>query len=155
MTKRQPSTHALAAKAIRAELKALGIKARVRSDVFAGGDAVRIEANDVHPDIFDEMKKIVNKYQYGSFDGMTDSYDYDNCNDKLPQVKYVTYCNNLSEVLRQKAYEYLLVNDPGFPDNMPEKYVDAGRIVHPFWNDSVYVLVNRFLRKPKYFEKVA
>lgn len=95
---RQLSTAALAAKAIRKELKEKfpGVKFSVRSNNFAGGNAV-----DVSYDIVslgdrgdgtvpvDAVWDIVKKYQYGHFDGMTDSYEYSNRQDDIPQAKYV------------------------------------------------------------------
>lgn len=83
------STHAAAAKAIRAELKENfpSIKFSVRSESYAGGNNVCISW--INGPTEEEVEKIVNKYEYGSFNGMTDSYEYDNVKKDIPQVFYV------------------------------------------------------------------
>ena len=91
------TAHAAAAKAIRTELKQAfpGVKFSVRSEGFAGGDAVRISWVDGprRPDV----KKIVGKYQYGHFNGMEDYYEYSNRQPDLSQVKYVTIRHEVSD----------------------------------------------------------
>lgn len=90
MTKRAPTQAALCAKAIRKELKEAfpTDKFSVRSSNFAGGNAVSIEMKESDTDT-SEVRKLLDKYEYGSFDGMTDMYNYDNKRDDIPQVKYV------------------------------------------------------------------
>lgn len=65
-----------AAANIRTELRATlpGVKFSVRSSRFSMGDSVDIEWTD-GPSV-SEVRAIVGKYQAGSFDGSTDSYDY-------------------------------------------------------------------------------
>jgi len=103
MTK-QRTPAALAAAAIRKELKALfpAEKISVRSDNFSMGDAVRVSIGERVQvvDAFgntrysnppeDAARDIVSKYQYGHFDGMTDYYEHSNGRSDIPQVKYVT-----------------------------------------------------------------
>lgn len=96
---RQLSSAALAAKAIRKELKEKfpGVKFSVRSSNFSMGNSVDIAYDTVLHGEQDgdgkapasEVWKVANKYQYGHFDGMTDSYEYSNRHDDLPQAKYV------------------------------------------------------------------
>jgi hypothetical protein len=64
----------------------------VRSENFAGGDAVRVSydittSNLLHPD---KVRAITNKYEGGYFDGMQDMYvsDFDKKFDE--SVKYIT-----------------------------------------------------------------
>lgn len=102
---KQLSTHAAAAKAIRSELKKLGIKAKVRSESFAGGNAVNIEIEDASPSLYSQVEKVANKYQSGHFDSMNDIYEYSNVNDDIPQVKYVSVTRYFSEELKQRAYD--------------------------------------------------
>lgn len=66
-----------AAKRMRQELKAHfpGVKFSVRTAYFAGGDSIRI-AWDLGPTTT-QVERITDKYQEGSFDGMTDSYTYE------------------------------------------------------------------------------
>lgn len=82
------SPHAATAKAIRKDLKEAfpGVKFSVRSECYAGGDAVSIGSPDEYKT---EVREMVKKYEEGSFDAMTDMYEYDNSIEGLPQVKYV------------------------------------------------------------------
>jgi len=100
------SDQAQVAKLIRKELKEKfpGIKFSVRSESFAGGNSVDIDYTDGVPD--DEIRKIVNKYEAGSFDGMTDMYNYDY--DKTgPTAKYVMVQRSISPEVWQKTKEEL------------------------------------------------
>lgn len=80
---------ALASKEIKVLLKKTfpNAKFQVRSQHYAGGNSVSI--------VFDgEMENqavwdLVKDYQYGHFDGMTDSYEASNCIDGKPQVTFV------------------------------------------------------------------
>ena len=103
MTK-ELSPHAATAAAIRAELKKLGVKAKVKSESFAGGNAVGIYLEDVHPEIANSIQTVARKHQYGEFDGMTDCYNYTNRDDSIPQVKYVNVSNKPSEKLSESIF---------------------------------------------------
>lgn len=61
---------------IRIELKAAfpGVKFKVVSENYSMGSSVNVSWVD-GPTV-DDVKKITNKYEQGSFDGMTDCYDY-------------------------------------------------------------------------------
>lgn len=59
---------------LRAELKKAGIKARVVQDGYSA-----INVRDVAPADVQKAKAIAAKYKAGSFDGMTDCYDFDPC----------------------------------------------------------------------------
>lgn len=87
---RKLSEAAQAAKAIRKELKAAfpGVKFSVRSENFAGGNAVNVTWSDPAADQ-KAVNELVKKYQYGHFNGMDDIYEYSNTNSDLPQAKYV------------------------------------------------------------------
>lgn len=91
------SSHAAAAQAIRDELKKAfkDCKFSVTSDSFSGGNAVRISWTDGVT--AGEVENIVNKYQYGHFDGMNDIYENTNSRDDIPQVKYVTASRTISD----------------------------------------------------------
>lgn len=102
---RQLSTAALAAKAIRKELKEKfpGVKFSVRSSNFSMGNSVDISYDVITHGVEGDNKApvkdvwdIASKYQYGHFDGMTDSYEYSNFHDDLPQVKYVNVSHKWS-----------------------------------------------------------
>lgn len=100
------STHSKAAKLIRAELKTNfpKIKFRVSSRSYAGGNSIDI--NWDNGILTEHVKKIVNKYQYGHFDGMYDLYEMSNCREDIPQVKYV-FCNrNITNDIEEKAFNF-------------------------------------------------
>lgn len=83
------SIQAKAAKAIRLELKKEypSVKFSVRSDSYAGGESISIDWTN-GPQT-DAVKLIVNKYQYGHFNGMDDSYSVSNKRNDIPQVQYI------------------------------------------------------------------
>jgi rubrerythrin len=99
------SRHADAAKAVRAVLKKKfpSIKFSVRSESFAGGNAVNVRWVDgpTTKDVDDVAKD----YQSGHFDGMRDLYEYSNVNNELPQVKYVDTQREMSQAVRKKIEE--------------------------------------------------
>lgn len=89
---------AACAKAIRAELKAKFPKTtfRVRSSAYANGCSVK--AYWTNGPTRKAVEAVINKYQGGSFDGMTDMYTYDGgvltCDEAgaietLPSAKYI------------------------------------------------------------------
>lgn len=73
---KQVSSHAQCAKDIRAELAKVFplVKFRIRSQCFAGGNSVDVSW-DLGPTTR-QVDAITKKYQHGSFDGMTDCYNY-------------------------------------------------------------------------------
>jgi len=66
-----------AAKEIKQLLKKIypSIKFSVKSDIFAGGDSINVSWN-LGP-TQSRIQSLIEKYQEGSFDGMTDSYNYE------------------------------------------------------------------------------
>ena len=66
----------IAAKNMRIELKLAfpGIKFSVKSSKYSGGNSIRVSYED--GPLREEVESIVNKYAYGNFDGMDDSYKY-------------------------------------------------------------------------------
>lgn len=102
-TQKEISSQAAAAKAIRAELKAAfpTVKFSVKSESFAGGDAVDISWID--GPTRKEVEAITGKYQYGSFDGMQDLYEYTNRRQDIPQSKYVQVSRGYSQAAREAA----------------------------------------------------
>ena len=98
---------AQAAKAIRQELKKEfpTVTFSVTSQNFSGGNSVRVEWTDGPTS--EQVDAFIGKYQYGSFDGMTDSYNMDNCRNDMPQAKYVQSQRDISEPLRARAAELM------------------------------------------------
>lgn len=89
------STAALAAQAIRTELKANfpSIKFSVRSENYSGGNSIDVNYED--PELErSTVEKLLSKYEYGSFNGMEDYYEITNSRDDIPQVKYLFVNNN-------------------------------------------------------------
>lgn len=109
------STVAQCAAFIRLELKSKfpDIKFRVQSESYSGGDSVRVSYNNGVPT--KEIEAVVNKYQYGHFDGMNDIYEYSNSNDDIPQTKYLFVNREVSEENKEKIKQQLM-QDWGFSD---------------------------------------
>lgn len=91
------STVAQCAVAIRKDLKQAfpDIKFSVTSSSYSMGDSVRIRYVDGA--LISDVKEIVQKYQYGSFNGMEDYYDINNYNSAIPQTKYILVNREISE----------------------------------------------------------
>lgn len=91
------SDHALAAKNIRKELKALSPKTKfsVTSSSFSMGDSVHAEYTD--GPAWTKANEIVKKYEYGDFDGMVDLYsNKKNFDGSKGSTKYATVSRSLS-----------------------------------------------------------
>ncbi len=88
-TTKRVTPHAAAAKQIRGILKTAfpHTTFTVHARSFAGGDAVDVRWID--GPITREVDALIGQYEYGSFDGMQDLYEYTNRRDDIPQVKYV------------------------------------------------------------------
>jgi Large polyvalent protein associated domain 29 len=82
----------VAAKNIRIELKAAfpGATFSVKVQRFSGGDAINVK----YPIGIEEraIRAITGKYKAGSFDGMTDCYNYETSawNDAFGEAKYIS-----------------------------------------------------------------
>lgn len=103
-------TAAKAAKLIKKILKAEypDTKFSVTSDNFAGGNSVRVSWDDGAPSR--EIKRLVDHFQYGEFDGMRDIYEYTNGIEDLPQVKYVNYSRSWSDETKQELFDQIRAN---------------------------------------------
>lgn len=97
--KKELTPAAKAAKAIREELKEAfpGVKFKVTSENYSGGDSVRGSWIDGPTER--QVREITDKYQYGKFDGMTDMYEYTNTRSDIPQAKYISFGREYSEEL--------------------------------------------------------
>ncbi len=131
------TSHALAAKAIRKELKGAfpKIKFIVRSSSFAGGNSISVKWTDGPTE--KDVSQITYKYEYGTFDGMTDCYNYDKVRKDLPQVKYLsTYRSYATETLQKVLKE----NEGGYPqlkaqDNMNENNYALHEAFPMYWTN--------------------
>lgn len=103
--------HALAASNIRKELKSRfpGIKFRVTSSSYSGGSSIYVHWENGPTS--KQVDEIIKKYEYGSFDGMTDSYDYKSgFSDVFGQVKFALTQRSISNEAATVACEELEVN---------------------------------------------
>ena len=120
-----------AAKAIKAELKNIypSLKLSVKSSNFSMGDSVSISwTNGPTPE---QVKNVVDKYQYGHFDGMTDMYESSNSRDDIPQSKYVQVSREVTDDLKQLFID--AYNVPDFVENDYDR--DAPRqVAYRFWH---------------------
>lgn len=100
--KKVKSIQAEVAQTIRKELKKKfpSIKFSVRSESFAGGNSIDIDYINGVP--ADDIRKIVNKYESGHFDGMTDCYNYHPGRD-YPTAKFVMVNRRITEDIREKT----------------------------------------------------
>jgi len=96
------SVQATVAQTIRKELKEKfpDIKFSVRSESFAGGNSVDIYYTNGVPE--DEVRKTVNKYQSGYFDGMVDMYNY-YPNRDFSTAKYISVDRKITNDIREKT----------------------------------------------------
>lgn len=122
MTKRQ-TPHAACAAAIRAELKKEfpGLKFTCTSESFSMGNAVRVRYTDQPREVHEKIRALLAKYQYGHFDGMTDCYEYTNGRDDIPQIKWLTITNDMSDAKKEEIYQQLRTTWAG-GDDLPETY---------------------------------
>jgi hypothetical protein len=124
---------AACAAAIRQELKEKypGVKFSVTSETFSMGNSVSVDWTD-GPE-YEEIETIVEGYQYGHFDGMTDCYEYKkDRNDSKPSAKYTHTNKHFSEAgiqaLKEKAealnIPHYCINDRGeFGPQLAEKMI--------------------------------
>lgn len=105
---RELTDAAKVAKAIKQELKAIGIKASVKSQNYSGGDSVNVYVNDLNPEMNKKVSDICKKYEMGHFDGMTDCYEYSNINNNLvAQAKYIFIENTPTDETIEKILTWL------------------------------------------------
>lgn len=113
---RELTEAARCAKLIRAELKEKfpKVKFSIRSENFAGGNSVHISWVDGPKQ--DVVGDVVDKYQDGDFDGMTDCYNYRKNDDNIPRAKYVQTSREISEETKIKLKEELGLSGSSYDD---------------------------------------
>jgi preprotein translocase subunit SecF len=97
------STHAQAAKQIRAHIKKLGLKASVKASSASMCSSVDVYLKNPKPSDLKEVRAYAQQFQQGHFDGMNDIYEMSNRNKNLPQVKFVTVSPRFDDEIKQKA----------------------------------------------------
>jgi hypothetical protein len=120
---RQLSAAAQVAKLCKQYLKSRGIPCRVTSRNYAGGNSVNVTMTNQLPAVVAEIGATLAKYQYGRFDGMTDSYEYTNSREDIPQTRFLFISNEFTEEKKQAAYEFLRRRFGGY-ESFPEQYKD-------------------------------
>lgn len=118
------SEHAHAAKLIRKEIKSHGIKATVRAETASMTSSVNVYLENELPATVAAIEEFATKFQYGHFDGMTDSYEYSNKKEELPQVKFVFVNVSFTDSMKQAAWTHLRKWHISLID-APELYKDA------------------------------
>lgn len=95
--KRTVTEAALAAKEIKQALKKAypQYKFTVKSSTYSMGDSITVTGTDICPVHAKSIKKFIDVYQGGDFDGMTEIYNYRPSSGK-PTVKYVFFNNDKS-----------------------------------------------------------
>jgi len=141
MASKQVSTHAAAAKMIRAYMRQNNIIGSVKSSSYSGGSSVDIYTNDLPPNVYKQLKEYADQFQYGHFDGMVDMYEYSNNRQDIPQVKFVFVNNHISANMRQSIWDFLRGFFSGM-ENAPRDAKLAGSFfVHNEYGDR---LIHRF-----------
>ncbi|MCK5236219.1 MAG: hypothetical protein KAR06_04460 [Deltaproteobacteria bacterium] len=126
--KREMSNQAKVAKLCRQYCKSIGVKARANSDSYSMGDSVRVKVEDQPPSIKKQLEDEFSQYQYGSFNGMEDIYEYSNSRKDIPQTKYLFIENDISDDLRHAAWLFLRKKYPANGESLPVNYDDAKRL---------------------------
>lgn len=139
------SNHAAAARAIRKQLKAHGVAATVRAQSYAGGSSVTVKLEDAPIWTLRAVEQFASRFQMGLFDGMTDSYEYSNRNDDLPQVRFVFVETVYSAGKLQAAWDYARATLGGLED-LPADYMAARNAYVVKWDEYAANLVRRVLR---------
>lgn len=118
MKKQFKTSAAECAEAIRKELKEKfpRVKFKINSSTYSMGDSVSIFWVDGINS--EKVRKIVNKYQYGSFNGMEDIYEFDNQIEGLPQSKWIQVERKISEETYLKYFEKYAKEIEGWKENV-------------------------------------
>lgn len=139
--KRTLTQHAATAKAIRVELKQEFplIKFSVKAHSFAGGDAVDVEWSN--GPTYEAVMRLVGKYQYGKFEGITDCYDYTNSRNDIPQVKYVQVRREISDEIVEQVFNDLKSYYAGW-ENLKCAYDTSFELMQKwnFWTPKEFIL---------------
>lgn len=98
------------------------VKFSVKSSVYSGGDSVHISWID--GPTTEQVQPIVRFYEYGTFDGMTDSYNMDNVKQCAHQAKYVMCNRDFSDSSWSTATDQVK-SDMGLSDMEREQFINC------------------------------
>jgi hypothetical protein len=104
---KKQSSQAQVAKIIKAELKKHSISCRTKSSSFAGGCSVDVWVTNQPPWVMEAIRSQTDKYEYGTFDSMTDCQGFKNRDFDGPQTKYLTITNEIDESIRLDARAFI------------------------------------------------
>lgn len=135
-----------AAKNIRKELKAAfpGVKFAVRSSKYAGGNSINV--NYVDGPAREKVDEIINKYEYGNFNGMEDIYEYNEdmyFNEAFGGAKYIFASREMSDELIAAGLAAFAAKYGKYEDMPSFEDYKAGRA----YNFSARYLLNEFMGK--------
>lgn len=136
------SRQAAAAKMIRQYMKENGISGSVRSKGYSMGSSISVDVQDLNPMQYESLNSYGRQFEYGSFNGMEDIYEYNNVNDSIPQVSYVFVNNKMSDELGQKIYDFVKSRYAGM-EGAPESFKDSGSFYNKNFGDYANRLVYR------------
>jgi hypothetical protein len=97
----------------------------------------------------ESVSEFCGQFQYGSFDGMTDSYNYDNGRSDIPQVRWVQVHNRPSDAMRKEIFAFIRANWAG-GESLPTSYLDASRTYCVFEGQNIDHFIQRL-----FFEKTS
>jgi hypothetical protein len=108
-------------KTIKTELKKVypEVKFSVKYSSYSMGDSIKVYWTDGPNQ--KEVQSLIDKYQYGHFNGMEDLYEYSNKREDLPQAKFVFANRELSPEYR-KHCEGIVSKYYGIENFNPEVY---------------------------------
>ena len=111
------TSSALCASVIKKELKKVfpNTTFSVKSTNFSMGNSVRVNYTD--GPLQSKVEDVVNKYQYGDFDGMEDIYRYNNHRDDIPQAQYVNVKREISPEIKNKIVKEIKKEIPNFNED--------------------------------------
>lgn len=143
------SIQAQAASIIRKHIKSHGIAARVTSSSASMMTAVDVDITDEMPATVRAVREYVGQFAYGHFDGMTDSYDYSNGREDIPQVKYAHVDVRFSDEMREAAREFCAAYWSDW--NEINEWKQSDRVNECLHNDDPHTAGGRFWsdRKPR------
>jgi hypothetical protein len=151
------SRQAAAAKMIRQYMKENGIAGSVRSQGYSMGSSINVNVQDLNPMQYEALNSFGRQFEYGSFNGMEDIYEYDNVNDSIPQVSYVFVNNKMSDELGQAIYDFIKGRYVGMED-APVSYKDSGNFYNKSFGDYASRLVFRLFaggyNSNQYYESI-
>jgi len=121
------------------------VKFTVTSESYSGGNSVRVGYTDFIPTT--EIDKLLSKFQYGHFDGMTDMYEYSNKVEGIPQVKYLFVERKMSEMVKNELLnkintEYAGCENLGYDDYAESLQARISTFIYRLFTQTSYSLQN-------------